>query len=322
MASTPFRHRSTARRGLFLFWAAFGSACFATGAAWGAPRADAFLSERREIQLLAAERVRQSPTDYQRVLALAETRLQQLHVDFQVAGGTPPTRLNGDMGELRRECAETQRFRSSGRNRAPAPGVEDILSRRWNDHRTAFDLLLAGLDASIEQKRPESQLYWEYRRAFDSLRAQTERALLYNSPPKMPSLAKLFSVDETVLLKRLEISPRVTRQKAPSVMNPADLHRPAALNVQTFYRALDLVPQSPAVKSGAYALPPSARTVTLRETGLRLVVRPVHGRGVAYIGQTEQELGFDYIAIPPDTAYYFENTGTIPLEIEYVGLEN
>ena len=49
----------------------------------------AFHADREEIRVLAVERVRQAPNDYQRVLATAENRLSVLHENYQVAGGTP-----------------------------------------------------------------------------------------------------------------------------------------------------------------------------------------------------------------------------------------
>jgi hypothetical protein len=63
------------------------------------------------------------------------------------------------------------------------------------------------------------------------------------------------------------------------------------------------------------------RTVTLREGGARLILRVHRGKGVAYLGSTKVILAYAYVIIPPDTAYYFENTGDRPLEIDYITLK-
>jgi mannose-6-phosphate isomerase-like protein (cupin superfamily) len=44
------------------------------------------------------------------------------------------------------------------------------------------------------------------------------------------------------------------------------------------------------------------------------------GRGMAYIGSSEKDITHGYFAVPPDTAYYIENTENRPLELDYVAL--
>jgi hypothetical protein len=85
-------------------------------------------------------------------------------------------------------------------------------------------------------------------------------------------------------LKACERTPRRTRRANARVIVPAQYAFASEINVQAFYRFLDKVTQTHAKKSGAFAVPVGARTVTQRENGLRLVVRPVRGNGVAYIG--------------------------------------
>ena len=181
--------------------------------------------------------------------------------------------------------------------------------------------MLEGIDTQARANTPESQIYWRALSDFDRLRRDVERALLFNTPPEGTNLTKALEDQEAALLKACERTPRRTRRANARVIVPAQHAFPASINVQAFYRFLDKVSQTPAKKSGAFAVPPGARTVTQRENGLRMVVRPVRGNGIAYIGTTEQDLGYDYLTFPPDTAYYFENTGATPLEIEYVGLE-
>ncbi|MBP8004322.1 MAG: hypothetical protein KA044_04675 [Elusimicrobia bacterium] len=282
----------------------------------------AFHADREEIRVLAVERVRQAPNDYQRVLATAENRLSVLHENYQVAGGTPPTRLNGDIADLRGRCQDVWRRRSAGRPVDLEPAAAPAIERRWKSHQGAFDRLLEEIETLARDKTPESQIYWRALKGFERLGRETERALMFNTPPEGANLAKALEDQEAALLKACERTPRRTRRANARVIVPAQYAFASEINVQAFYRFLDKVTQTPAKKSGAFAVPVGARTVTQRENGLRLVVRPVRGNGVAYIGTMEQELGYDYLTFPADTAYYFENTGTTPLEIEYVGLED
>lgn len=286
------------------------------------PDPRAYMAEREEIRLLAVERARQAPHDHQRALVAAENRLQALHEAFQLAGGTPPVRLEGDIAELRGRCRDVQRRRSIGRPVDPDPAAAGALDRRWKIQEGAFAALLERVEEWARAQTPESQIYWRALSEFDHWRKDTERAMLFNVPPGETVLTKALEDREALVLKACERGPRRTRRPNPRVVVPAQHAFPSQINVQAFYRFLDKVSQSPAKKSGAFAVPVGARTVTQRENGLRLVVRPLRGNGVAHIGSTEQELGYDYLTFPADTAYYFENTGTTPLEIEYVGLED
>lgn len=303
------------RRLLFSFFV------LSAGLARAKPDPRAFMAEREEIRLLAVERARQAPHEYQRALAAAENRLQALHEAYQVDGGTPPVRLDGDLVELRGRCRDVQRRRSMGRPVDIDPAAATALDRRWKIQGNAFDALRERLEEWARAQTPESQIYWRALSEFDRWRKETERTLLFNTPPGEAGLTKALEDREAILLIACERGPRRTRRPNPKVVVPSQHAFPSQINVQAFYRFLDKVTQSPAKKSGAFAVPVGARTVTQRENGLRLVVRPLRGNGVAHIGSTEQDLGYDYLTFPADTAYYFENTGATPLEIEYVGLE-
>jgi mannose-6-phosphate isomerase-like protein (cupin superfamily) len=134
-------------------------------------------------------------------------------------------------------------------------------------------------------------------------------------------LDEAFLRDESALLKACELSPKKTRGTSVRVVVPQEHGLKVDPDVQTFYRSLDLVPDAQPIRSGGFVVPVGARTVTLRESKIKMVFRPRRGKGVAYLGQSESELQYGYVAVPPDTAYYFENTGSEPLELEYVGLK-
>ena len=189
-----------------------------------------------------------------------------------------------------RSRAEPRPPASTGTSRTLAaavdlePAAAPAIERRWKSHQGAFDRLLEEIETLARDKTPESQIYWRALKGFERLGRETERALMFNTPPEGANLAKALEDQEAALLKACERTPRRTRRANARVIVPAQYAFASEINVQAFYRFLD--------------------------------------KGVAYIGTTEQELGYDYLTFPADTAYYFENTGTTPLEIEYVGLED
>jgi hypothetical protein len=289
-------------------------------AAAGRPDAKAFLQEKDEIRLLAAEELRDAVDYNPRTLFSAESRLRALHEEFQVAGGTPPTRLDGDLAELRGACQRAQRLAAT-KPPPPNPAAQEIIARHWERYRADFDGLRTRLEQDKSAGRAESQIYWDGRRSFDALKESVSQRLLFNAPPKETSLAAAFFRDEETLLMACEIPPKKTRGKTVPVFLPRDHATATPIDVQAFYRSLDKVPEARALRVGAFTVPPGTRTVTLRDGTAQLVFRPVAGNGMAYLGQSEQEIHYGYLAIPPDTAYYFENIGTKPLEIEYVGIK-
>jgi mannose-6-phosphate isomerase-like protein (cupin superfamily) len=90
---------------------------------------------------------------------------------------------------------------------------------------------------------------------------------------------------------------------------------------EDFYHEVDSLPEARPLTKGAWTVPVGARTVTERRAGVRLVVRPAAGQGLAYIGSETVDFQYGYLVIPAETAYYFENTGTTPLDIEFVGIK-
>jgi len=288
--------------------------------AGGADRA-AFLSSKEEIHQLAVERIRSVASDYERVIVAAEGRLRSLHENYAVKGATPPTNLENDLGSLRGACQKMQRLVALGRAPDPDDDARERVARQWTLYREQIKALVRGVNDKKREGVVESQLYWETLRTFKDLCGQTETRLLFNTPPGERGLKEAFLRDEVVLLKACETTPKKTRGRDLSVVAPQEHAGTGKPDVQVFYRSLDLVPSSPPLRSGSFSIPPGSRTVTLREDGARLVFRPKRGKGIAYTGQTEAALHYGYLAIPPDTAYYFENTGTEPLELEYVGLK-
>jgi hypothetical protein len=292
----------------------------ATAVHAGRPERAVFLSTREEIQRLSIERIRSAGSDYERVLVAAENRLRALYDNYMVAGGTPPTRLDGDVGELRGVCLKMQRLVRTGRAPDVDPVARQIIDRHWIIYRGEIDALSRKiLDSGSET--PESRVYWETRGTFKELSDQIRITLLFNTPPGERGLEEALSQDESTLLKACEMTPKKTRGKNVRVVTPHAFAGNAKPDIQAFYRSLDMIPNARPLRSGSITVPPGSRTVTLREDKARLVFRPKKGKGVAYVGQTETELNYDYLAVPPDTAYYFENTGSEPLALEFVGIK-
>lgn len=280
----------------------------------------AFFKTKEEIQRLAVERIRSVGSDYERVLVAAENRTRALHESYQVDGGTPPTRVDGDVGELRSACLKTLRVVTAGRPPPPDAIAQQIIDRKWTLYRAEIDALSRQI---LEKKGegPESRIYWETLGTFKELKEQIRLNILFNTPPGERGLEEALSRDESTLLKACEISPKKTRGQNVRLVTPHEFAGTAKPDIQAFYRSLDMIPNARPLRSGSITVPPGSRTVTLREDKSRLVFRPKKGKGVAYVGQTETEFNYDYLAVPPDTAYYFENTGSDPLELEFVGIK-
>ncbi|MBK8575792.1 MAG: hypothetical protein IPN90_08975 [Elusimicrobia bacterium] len=281
----------------------------------------AFVSAKEEIRRLAVERIRSSKSDYERATVAAETRLRVLHESYASNGGSAPSSLEGDLRDLRGACQKMQRLAASGREPAPDEGAREMIARKWSIYQTGIGSLQRQVLEKKREKVSESQIYWTTLRAFKALRERTEIALLFNVPPGERGLEEAMDRDEVSLLKACETTAKKTRGTSLQVVAPSEHAVASEPEAQAFYRSLDQVPDTRPLRSGAFYVPVGSRTVTMREDGARLVFRPKRGKGIAYLGQSEAEIQYGYLAVAPDTAYYFENTGSEPLELEYVGLK-
>lgn len=295
-----------------------------------------FDSQKENIQRLAVERIRSAPMDYEKVMVAAEKRVRGLHAELNSGGKVDSSALEEDLRQLRGACQKMQRNAAVRKVPAEDPAARALIEQIWARYQAEVKILREHVtentklskekrsSTNIEgDERPlqESRVYWETTGAFKELRMRTTMELLYNVPARERSLDEAFLRDESALLKACEVSPKKTRGTSVRVVVPQEHGLKADPDVQTFYRSLDLVPDAQPIRSGGFVVPVGARTVTLRESKIKMVFRPRRGKGVAYLGQSESELQYGYVAVPPDTAYYFENTGSEPLELEYVGLK-
>lgn len=295
-----------------------------------------FDSQKENIQRLAVERIRSAPMDYEKVMVAAEKRVRGLHAELNSGGKVDFSALEEDLRQLRGACQKMQRNAAVRKVPAEDPAARALIEQIWARYQAEVKILREHVtentklskekrsSTNIEgDERPpqESRVYWETTGAFKELRTRTTMDLLYNVPARERSLDEAFLRDESALLKACEVSPKKTRGTSVRVVVPQEHGLKADPDVQTFYRSLDLVPDAQPIRSGGFVVPVGARTVTLRESKIKMVFRPRRGKGVAYLGQSESELQYGYVAVPPDTAYYFENTGSEPLELEYVGLK-
>lgn len=274
---------------------------------------------REEIRLLTLERIRAVPED-SRAIVTGESRLRELFEEYQVQGGTPPVRLSADTSYLRGESQKLIRLRSAGRTPPADPGVAAHIEKRWNLYLAQRDALKDAAAADQQAGKSESTVYWATLRAFDRLLENTDKKLLHNTPPGERSLTDAFARDRAAILMSLESGPKKTRVPVKVVV--PEIHAPSmTMDVSAFYHAVDSLPEARPLTKGAWTIPVRARTVTERRAGVRLVVRPAAGQGLAYIGSETVDFQYGYLVIPAETAYYFENTGTIPLDIEFVGIK-
>ena len=305
-----------------------------------------FVSEKEDVRRLAVERIRSAPMDYEKVMVAAEKRVRVLHEEFSSGGEVNSPALEEDLRRLRGACQKMQRTATLGKAPAEDPEARALVEKKWGRYQAETRLLR---DQVLEKTAPsrdvkggerpgfetpkaegpggegpppsESRVYWETTGAFKELRERTILDLLYNTPPGERGLNEALLRDEVSLLKACEITPKKTRGVSVRVVVPQEHSLKADPDVQTFYRSLDLVPDAQPIRSGGFVVPVGARTVTLRENKAKMVFRPRRGKGVAYLGQSETEIQYGYVAVPPDTAYYFENIGSEPLELEFVGLK-
>ena len=193
------------------------------------------------------------------------------------------------------------------------PAAVQALDRRWKIQTGAFAALLERMDEWACAQTPESQIYWRALSEFDRWRTDTERALLFQHLAGESALTKALEDREAILLKACERGTAAHLPAEPSG-GGASQHAFFADQCPGVLPILDKVTQSPAKKSGGVRCPrgrpdghPTGKRSALYGAALR-------GNGIAHIGSTEQELGYDYLTFPADTAYYFENTGTTPLK--------
>jgi mannose-6-phosphate isomerase-like protein (cupin superfamily) len=295
-----------------------------------------FVSEKEDVRRLAVERIRSAPMDYEKVMVAAEKRVRILHEEFGSGGEVNSSALEEDLRLLRGACQKMQRTATVGKAPVEDPEARTLVEKKWVRYQAEIRLLRDQVSEKTSPSREvkggegpggegpppsESRVYWETIGAFVELRERTILDLLYNTPPGERGLNEALLRDEMALLKACEITPKKTRGASVRVVVPQEHGLKADPDVQTFYRSLDLVPDAQPIRSGGFFVPVGARTVTLRENKAKMVFRPRRGKGVAYLGQSETEIQYGYVAVPPDTAYYFENIGSEPLELEFVGLK-
>lgn len=292
----------------------------ATAAALPAERHSSFVNEKQEIIDLALERTRSAHFDYQRTLKMGEDRLRKLHEAFKVSGSTPPTALDDDVQELRMETQKLRLRRARGRDVAGNPEVEKLIDRYWDEYLVGFEKLQNDVLVHKRVGTPESQLYWDVMKRYAELRARTEEKLIYNTPSGQSSLDEVLVKNEWKLLKNVERGGAKTRNPVKCVVAPDEHPRQILVDAAPFFQSQGMLPTASPLGTGAFFIPPGCRTVTKRESGVKLVLRVSKGKGVVYVGSSEKELSYGYFPIPPDSGYYIENIGPEPLDIEYVVL--
>ncbi|HRY28891.1 MAG TPA: hypothetical protein P5079_02505 [Elusimicrobiota bacterium] len=281
-----------------------------------------FLSQKQEIFVLAGERVRSAHYDFQRTLKMGEDRLRELHENYKVSGSTPPTALDQDVMDLRTATQQVRLRRARGRVVPENPEAAGLVKRYWEEYKSGYEGLQKDILVHRRVGTPESQVYWDIVKRYDDLRSQTEKNLIYNTPPGRASLDEVVQKDRWQILKAVE-SPNVkTRNKVIGVVAPEEHPRQVNVDVAPFYHSQGYLPTISPDRIGAYSIPKGHRSVTQREAGLKIILRVSKGKGVAYIGSSEKELNYGYLLIPPDTAYYIENVGDDNLDIEYIVLSS
>ncbi len=281
----------------------------------------AFVAAKKEIVVLTVERIRTAHYDFQRAVVMGENRIQQLHADYQVDGSTPPTKLSRDLSTLRSACQKMRLQRARGRKMPPDPKAAPLIEKYWDEYAAGYDNLLNTIQMQKQMKAPENRIYWDAMSAFVRLRSMAEEKLVFNTPPGYRRLQEALNKNEWTLLKAIEITPKKTRGHIECVVAPEENIRTVTVDVAPFYHhPQGLLPETSPEKIGAFTVPPGCRTVTKRESGIKLIFRLSHGKGVAYMGSSEIDLIYGYFVVPPDTAYYFENTTPEPLNLEYIGL--
>ncbi|HOW27201.1 MAG TPA: hypothetical protein PK876_01685 [Elusimicrobiota bacterium] len=311
--------------------------CPATLWAGDPPSSRQFKADVEAVSRLTCERVRAAHYDYQRVTKLGEERLRELHEQFKVAGGTPPTTLDGDVQSLRQRSQSVRMQRSRGRSVPADPEAEKLVFQSWERYRREFDGLLEDVLLRRRLGEPESRIYWDIMTRYESLKSATERQLLYNAMPPLLiqadetrsspgrphedwSVEAVLARDLWRLLKAIETPGKKTRGPVTQVVAPGELSEAARFDVAPFYQSQGLLPTNSPHRVGGFIVPPGGRTVTVREKGLSLIYRVSKGRGLAYIGSEQQEMDYGYLLIPPDSPYYFENLTQDVLHLEYIAL--
>ncbi|MBI4396654.1 MAG: hypothetical protein HY548_06140 [Elusimicrobia bacterium] len=281
-----------------------------------------FLAEKGEVLALVQERVRAAHHDYQRALKTGESRLRQLHDNYMVQGSTPPTVLDQDLQELRSSSQVVRLKRSRGQTLPQDPNAKRLIERYWETYALEYEKLLDNVSLHRRLETPESQVYWDIMKKYWRLRGDTEERLVFNTPASETSLDDVLSRNEWKLLKAVESRGKKTRGAGACVTVPEEHPRQVIVEPAPFYHSQGLLPTVSPARIGAFSVPPGCRTVTKYESGEKTIFRVSRGRGVAYIGTTEKDLHYGYLAVPSDTPFYFENTTQQPLELEYIVLPN
>jgi mannose-6-phosphate isomerase-like protein (cupin superfamily) len=291
------------------------SAVVLIGLGWGGA-GELRAGAREDIFLLTLEHIRTAPQDYQRTVKAAETRLKSHHADAK----TPAATVEKDLQSLNAQAQKMRLMRSRGQFVPQSADAAALVQKLWSLYQLDFDAIVAEVERRKAAQEQESQIYWNVTQAFYALKEKTAAGLLWNAPDRQKSLDKLLAEDEVALLKMLEPAEIKTRGRPDCVVGMHDEPRAHNFDTGPFYRSLGALPgQSPTAK-GAFAVPPGCRTVMQREPGNKLIFRVSQGRGAAFVGDSETDLQYGYLQVPPDTRYYFENTEREPLYLEFIGL--
>jgi hypothetical protein len=278
-----------------------------------------FLQEKTDILLLAAERLRQAPDDAQRAVKTGENNLRRLHASYKIAGSTPPTTLDGDVKELTSRATLQRLQRSRGKSPSPDPRIYDIISNIWNRYRADLSMLAETVDLKRDQGLSENRIYWETTKDLTALQDDTRDQLIHNTPEGERSLDDAFARDRWEMLRRLE-DPKRIQGRSGCVKSPEETGAHPAFDAAPFYRAAGMLPGVSPRRKTAYELPEGCRTVTQREPGAKMIIRAKQGKGIVFIGDQRVTLAYDYVVVPPETAYIIENPGPHPLAIEAIAL--
>jgi hypothetical protein len=260
------------------------------------------LTEKQEITLLVAERLRRAPQDMDRAYRAG--------VELLRGGPADAAALHA--------AALTARSRGLKNHPKADPRVGDVLRRRWEDYVRAKDALVEAARRRRDENAPPGPVYWELTGRYKDLMDATRRAMVFNDPPEGDPLEKAFLKDERAVLLALEFTPLRTQGQKLHVVLPAAHPRIPPLDIGDFFAAQTMLPTTRPLEKGAFTVPVHSRTVQKRVSGRKWIFRVARGQGLLHLGEGSTPIRYGYTEIPPDMPYCFENTGDEPLEIDYI----
>ena len=278
-----------------------------------------FLREKGDILAVTVERVRQVPDDAGRAVKAGENNLRALHENYRLARSTPPTTMDGDVRDLTAAANAMRLARSRGRTPSSDERAQEAIERRWETYRSRVDSLLDDIRYKRDAGQSEGTVYWQAIKDQEDLASGLAQGLAYNAPPGQRTVEEAVAVDRRELLKRLEDPARV-RGRLACIKSPDETALPPAFDAGPFYRATALLPGTNPLRQESFELPPGCRTVTLREPGVRLILRATRGHGRVLVGTEEHPLAYEYLIVPPEVPYLIENTGTDSLRVDLIAL--